>query len=77
MPGEISVIGKQEDLVNDLVRFLKLAGEIFDEGKLKAVKSQNVGGSKTSTTFKGYLFALSRDIVEYEQRALERYKYRH
>ena len=51
MPGEISVIGKQENLVNDLVRLLKLAGETFDEGKLCAVKSQNVGGTKTVVRF--------------------------
>lgn len=74
-PGEISVIGKQENLVNDLVRLLKLAGETFDESKLRAVKSQNVGGHKNGVVFPGYSFSLARDVIHHEQAALKRYGY--
>ncbi|QDU10750.1 hypothetical protein [Gimesia aquarii] len=74
-PGEISMIGKQENLVNDLVRILRLAGETFDEVKLRAVKSKNVGGTKTGVKFTGYSFALARDVVQHERRVLERYGY--
>ena len=75
LPGEISVIGKQENLVNDLVRLLKLAGVAFDESKLRVVKSQNVGGKKSEVTFPGYSFALARDVIQHEQAALKRYGY--
>tara|TARA_R110000868_G_scaffold376770_1_gene641856 strand:+ start:7137 stop:7742 length:606 start_codon:yes stop_codon:yes gene_type:complete len=75
MPGEISVIGKQEYLVDDLVRILRLAGESFDEGRLRAVKSQNVGGQKTGVSFTGYSYALAQDVIQHEQHVLERYGY--
>ncbi|MCH9776818.1 MAG: hypothetical protein K0U90_10330 [Planctomycetes bacterium] len=75
IPGEISVIGKQENLVDDLVRLLKLAGESFDEGKLRSVKSQNVGGHKTGVRFTGYSYELARDVILHEQLVLERFGY--
>ncbi|QDV48449.1 hypothetical protein [Gimesia fumaroli] len=75
MPGEVSVIGKQENLVNDLVRLLKLAGEVFDERKLRTVKAQNVGGFKTDIAFPGYTYDLAREVIQFESRAIERYGY--
>ncbi len=74
-PGEISVIGKQENLVNDLIRLLKLAGETFDAAKLRAVKPLNVGGVKTGASFPGYSYELLREVIQFEQRAMERYGY--
>ena len=75
IPGEISVIGKQENLVDDLIRLLKLAGEDFDEGKLRAVKSKNVAGNKTDLTFPGYSFDLTQKVIQFERCTFERYGY--
>lgn len=60
------MIGKHETLVDDLVRQLKLSGETFDEEKLRAVKSQNVGCNKTGVTFPGYSYALARDVFQHD-----------
>ncbi len=75
LPGEISVIGKQENLAEDLIRLLKLAGESFDEKKLREVKTRNVGGYKTGIQFPGYTFSLAQDVIQHEQQLLRRYNY--
>jgi hypothetical protein len=75
MPGEVSFIGKQESLVSDLVRLLKLAGENFNEERLRAVKPQNIGGTKTGIVFPGYSYSLAREVLQYESGVIERYGY--
>lgn len=41
--SHVNFVGKQENLVDDLVTALKTAGENFDEKKLRATEPKNVG----------------------------------
>ncbi|WP_417396031.1 hypothetical protein [Gimesia chilikensis] len=75
VPGEVSLIGKQENLVDELSRALKLAGETFNENVLRSVKSLNIGGQKKGAIFPGYSYALATEVIQHENRIFKRYGY--
>ena len=69
----IEFIGKQENLVEDLITALKLAGEPFNESSIRAFPPQNVSDR---TRFDAtYTPELERLVREAERAAIERYGY--
>jgi hypothetical protein len=57
----LDYVGRQEQLADDLVQALRLAGETFDEGRLRATPRRNRAASMPR--FAGQL-ALSRETAE-------------
>lgn len=72
-PGEVSCIGRQECLVSDLIRLLKLAGEEFDEDTVRNSPPRNVRGQKSGSAFPGYSHSLARDVLRHERRIIDRF----
>ncbi|MBN2420130.1 MAG: hypothetical protein JXL81_12150 [Deltaproteobacteria bacterium] len=73
-PGnEIEFIGRYENLVDDLVRALKNAGEIFDETSVRGLPPQNVGNRVLFPA--EYTPELERAVKESERVGMERFGY--
>jgi hypothetical protein len=69
----IEFIGKQENLVEDLIKALKLAGEKFDESIIRTFPPQNVSDRiRFDAT---YTPELERRVREAERAAINRYGY--
>ena len=66
----IDDIGRQENLMNDLVRILKQNGELFNEKKLRATPPENVGVEKPE-----YPMSLRKRVAENEKRMMDRFNY--
>lgn len=70
---EIEFIGKYENLVNDLVTALKLAGEVFDESALRAFQPVNVSDKIAYPAI--YSGDLEEQVRKAERMVLERFNY--
>ena len=69
----IEFVGKQENLVEDLITALRSAGEDFNESLIRAFPPQNVSDQ---TRFNAtYTSELERRVREAESAAIERYGY--
>ena len=68
---DVDFVGKQENLVDDLVTALKSAGETFDEGKLRGTQRLNLSDSESLT----YDVKLEQRLQHLEIGAIEEYKY--
>jgi len=69
-------IGRQESLVDDLVKALQLAEEDFDEEKLRATPMENQGGSLPRwKKFCTYTPELEEEVRESERWAMEMFGY--
>ena len=66
----IRVYGKQENLVDDLVKILKNCGEIFNEDLLRETPPENVSEEKPEISDE-----LKKRIIASEKRAIERFNY--
>lgn len=53
-PDDVNFVGRQESLVDDLVKLLHLAGEDFTEPALRETPPQNVRGSREDSVFPGW-----------------------
>lgn len=73
--AEISFIGRQETLVEDLIKLLKLSGQQFDESKLRETPRKNVGGRTHTVKFPGFSFELAQEVVRHEAKAFQRFGY--
>jgi hypothetical protein len=71
--GEVSFIGRQECLAEDLVMMLTLAGEQIDEDALRNTPRQNVRGSQSPVEFPGFSHALAREVLLAEADIIERF----
>ena len=71
--GEVSFIGRHENLVNDLITLLTLAGEQMDEEALRETSPRNVRGSQPASEFPGYSYALAREVLRAETEVIERF----
>ena len=69
-PGVLDFVGKTEHLVSDLVKALRLAGEEFDEEKLRQTPRQNV-----SLLQPVYSDRLREAVLKSERKCLERFGY--
>lgn len=71
---KVNFIGKQENLANDLVKALTLAGEDFDEKKLRATKRVNVAaGLKKYGKLCKLSKKLEKKILDKERWVIERF----
>ena len=70
---EIEFVGKFENLVEDLITALALAGEKFDPRVIRATAPTNVSDKKRYVA--DYSPELERDVRKAEQPALERFDY--
>jgi hypothetical protein len=68
---EISFIGTQENLCEDLVRALRLHGEVFDEAALRATPHSNVSSGPDVTCSP----RLYQRVCDAEKVAMERFEY--
>lgn len=68
----VDFIGKQENLVEDLVRVLRLAGEDFDEDALRATPMQNVTEQESTFALPDHILDL---LLFGERDAIERFGY--
>lgn len=66
IPSKLNFVGKQENIVEDLVHVLNEVGEKFDEEKLRDTPKQNVGDSESIVIDK----TLENEILELEKVAL-------
>lgn len=74
--GEIDFIGRCESLADDLVRALRLAGEKFDEARIRATPPQNVSGQSPEWKARcRYTPELRAAVLKTEARAVERFGY--
>lgn len=69
-PGVLDFVGKMENLASDLVKALRLAGEEFDEEKLRRTPPENV-----SLLRPVYTKRLREAVLKSERKALERFAY--
>ncbi len=69
-PGVLDFVGKQENLLEDLIQALKTAGEAFDDEKIRATPPENV-----STNRPEYSPDLLRAVLESEYEAMVRFGY--
>lgn len=69
----IPFIGRQESLADDLIRFLRLAGETFDEQKIRQVPRSNVRGSAAASEFPGYNFDLAQFVLRREKQVIQQF----
>lgn len=69
----IEFVGKQENLVEDLITALRSAGEEFDESLIRAFPPQNV--SDQTRFIATYTPELERRVREAERAAIERHGY--
>ena len=73
-PGhEINFIGRYENLVEDLIRALKLAGEEFDEAAIRALPPFNVSDKKTFPA--AFTPELAERVLQAEAEAMTRFGY--
>ena len=73
-PGhEINFIGRYENLVEDLVRALHLAGENFDESAIRALPPTNV--SDKSAFPANFAPGLEAQVLQAEAEAISRFGY--
>jgi hypothetical protein len=70
---EVDFIGRFENLVNDFVRALQMAGERFDEHKLRSTPPRNVGDYSCFST--KCSDEVRRRVLEAEASALTRFNY--
>ena len=69
-------VGKQENLEDDLVRALRLSGELFDEKALRATPRKNPGSLSERLSKKcQYTPELSAAVCEVEKGAIEMFGY--
>lgn len=73
--GEADIVGRQESLVVDLIRFLELAEEEFDEPRIRGTPRQNVRGSRTESVFPGWPAGLAARVFQHERTAIQRFGY--
>jgi hypothetical protein len=71
--GCVSFVGRQERLVDDLVEFLRVAGEDFDEERLRKTEPRNVRGSRPDNLFPGYSHDLAQLVLSRETRVIRRF----
>ena len=69
---KVDFVGRTENVANDLVRFLRSAGEQFDEDKLRETPMIN-----ESVIRAVYPSGLDKEIMRLEKRACEKYGYTH
>jgi hypothetical protein len=69
--AQIAFVGRYESLVDDLVRALSLAGEEFDEARLRAIPPAN--RNDYARHHATYDRALADRVVESEQQAIQRW----
>ena len=72
----IQTFGRQENLVEDLIGILKIAGEEFDPEVIRSTPPQNVSGQLEEwRTLAQYTPELKKAILDSEQETLERFGY--
>lgn len=71
--GDVSFIGRQETLQDDLIRLLKLAGEPFNEEAVRESAPRNVRGQRGGSGFPGYSFQLAWTVLQHEHRVIARF----
>ena len=69
-PGVLDFVGKQENLQQDLIRALRMAGEKFDEDKILAVPRLNA-----SSTHPEYADNLREKVLNSEAEVISRFGY--
>lgn len=69
---EIDFVGRQENLVEDLIAALRMAGEEFDEARLRSVPPANVSDRSVMGR---YTPDLARAVLAAEARHLQRFGY--
>lgn len=69
-PGVLDFVGRCESLTEDLVRALRLAGEEFDEEKIRSTPAENVSVRRPD-----YAPDLLRAVLESEAEAMIRFGY--
>jgi len=74
--GEVDFIGKQENLVDDVIAALRLAGESFDEHAVRNHPSKNVSSGLSEWKKRCvYSTTLLREVERLERYAMERFGY--
>lgn len=67
---KITFVGKQENLIEDLVKVLKMAKQPFDEKKLREVEPVNVGNN-----IPDYDPAVAEKVMKSESQIITKYNY--
>lgn len=74
--NRLSFVGRQESLVEDVVKALRLAGEQFDEAALRATPKQNLSSKLSQWDCRcTYTESLAMRIIETEAEAFSLYGY--
>ncbi len=71
---EIEFIGRYENLADDLITALKLAGEDFDESKIRSIKPCNVSNKHKFPV--AYTEDMKRKLINAERDMMRRFGYR-
>ena len=70
---QVDFIGKYENLVDDLIKALRMAGEVFDEAGIRALAPCNVSNKEKYPA--EFTPGLEQRIRESEQRILDKFGY--
>lgn len=73
---EIGFVGRQENLIEDLIRALREAGEAFDEDRIRETEPVNLGSELQQWSEKSrYPSQLEEAVLRAEHRAMKRFGY--